>query len=584
MNSIAKALFLVLLLIVSAFFVSEYMATVSFSGTPVNIAFGDTPETNPEGYIGKYYVGTALMDGDSSKYVFVPEGMTYQEAMALQFTARSSVWKADILNPTSDVMYSEVDYTYGIGGQVEKPVPFKTVDMVNARITLGADVKLGMPDGSTQTGSIGNIGDYTQQFIVKDSNGIDRTIYIRYNELSFKSGVLPPAGDLDVITTPDGYFRLITHDNLVDGTGPTRWAKYPFWDPCTTIKDWNCYFYEKHWLGKNSYVDDYEDYFNWMVSNNKIPDKKPSAAERYDVLTNRLFITYPSTVFTQSVTFYIPEELAEFIMISEPTPEFRFDGIANIDTNEGDLTRIDVKGTAINSGTINLHVEGAGIESYTWTGGSEKQIVKGKSYTFQLYVRSPQVNTKSELPITVFSQPSGMGVATQTTFYNTIEDTTALPHYDLTIKCIDSNENVVDNARIYVNNDLVGYGSTTKSVVKGNHYVHAENVTGWYSGYPPDSPKFVSVDKDMILEIPFTTEPKPPEDYTTILIIGGITIVVIILLSMIAREFDIDVTVNHVIILIILVVVVVMGYIVFGIALDIIDRFITAIENFKLIG
>ena len=576
-----KPILIILLIIGAAFFGIQQLATTGFSGTPVNIAFGDTPETNPDGIAGKYYVGSALVDGNSLKYVFVPEGMTYEDALALQFTARNSVWKTSVLNPSANVYYSTVYKSWlGTYESTTEPVPYKTVDMVNPVISVSADVKLGMPDGSVKSGSVGNTDDYTQRFTVKDSAGIDRTIHIRYNELSFKRGDLPPSGDLDVLEDTISGYRLITHDNLVDGTGPIETSILR----CTNPDSWNCYFKDKVMWGKYSYIDEYSDYYNWMVSNNKIPDKKPNAAISYNVANNDLSINYPSTVFTQSVTFYIPEELAEFIMVVEQVPQFIFDPVNSINTNEGELTRVEVSGTAIGSGTINLYVDGLGEESYSWTGGSEKQIVKGKSYTFEMYVKSSQVNTDSSLPITIYSQPSGMGVATQVTFYNNIKDTAGVPSYDLTIKCIDSNGKTVTNAEIYVDNDFVGYGSTTKSVVKGNHYVYAKNVTGWYSGYPPDSPKFVSVNEDKTVEIPFTTEP-PKEDfeYNEILLIGFIAIIAIVLLSLIANELGASITTNQIIVMVVLVGVAIVGYVMLSITYEMFDRIVSAIEDFKLV-
>lgn len=560
------------------YFTTDYFATTSFSGTSSNIVFGDMLETNPDGIVGKYYVGTALIDGDSSKYVFVPEDMPYNNALVLQFSAKNSVWKTSVLNPSANIYYSTVYKSWlGTYESTTEPVPYNTVDMVNARLSLSADVKLGMPDGTVKTGSIGNTGDYTQYFTVKDTNGIDRTIYIRYNELSFKSGDLPPAGDLDVLENPVSGYRLITHDNLVDGTGPieTNILK------CTNPDSWNCYFKDKVMWGKYSYIDDYSDYYNWMVSNNKIPDKKPDVAIGYSVAGNELIITYPSTVFTQSITFYIPEELAQHIMIIEQVPEFKFNEINNIDTNEGDLTKVLVSGYAVDSGTINLYVNGLGEDSYSWADGSEKQIVKGESYKFELWITSSQVDVDSKLPITIYSQPSGAGIATQVTFYNDIKDTSALQSYDLTIKCVDSNKQTVTNAEIYVDNVFVGYGAVTKSVIKGDHYVHAQNVTGWYSGYPPNSFKFVNVDKDVSIEIPFTEE--PPEDGYSLwayIIFGIFGVVIFGFIILILQEMGVKITTTH--ILIFIAIVLFAGIIWYGISL--LERLIEAIENFKLFG
>lgn len=571
MKTLYKALIILILIAGAVLFITQPLATTSLSGTATPITFDEDLGTGPAP--GNFYIGSALLDGNSGRYLLVPPSDDPEQVMALQFTAQESMWTANLLAPPSNLYYSQI----GTILNDPQPIPFWNVDSANSRIAVEADVKLALPDGSVLEGSIGNTGDFTQQFTVKDKDGIDRTIYIRYNELSFKTGDMPPFGDYVVLDVPGGGGRFVTYDNLVRGTGDLEKVL-----PCSTPGTWECYFTGEVFYLRYSNINDYTDYYNWMVGKGKIPE--PFRGDQYAVIDNEIQVYYPSTTFTQSVTFYIPEELG-YIIIVEQVPEFKFDTISNIETVENGLTLVEVSGVAVHGGTINLFADGAGITSQSWEGGSEKLLVKDKRETFILYVTSPSVLTsRDNLPITVYSQPSGMGVPTQTTFYNSVTNSEELNWYDLTVKCIDANDNLVEDAEIFVDNVSIGFGSNTINLVEGNHYVWADNTSTWYSRHPAEQYIELNINEDTEFIIPYTAEPPVYKDYKMILMLGGIGVVLVIVGSIIANKAGAKVTPTHTIVLIVLIALLTGGYIVTDIAIGLVERLIEAVENFELFG
>lgn len=575
MKTLYKALIILILIAGTVVFLTQPLATTSLSGTPTPITFEDDLGSGPAP--GNFYIGTATIKGDDTRYQLIPAGKDPEHVMGLQFDARDSMWLANVKTPPSVLYYSQIGYgLLNVPYNDRQPIPYKTVDMGNTRVSVSADVFLALPDGSIIEKVIGNTGEHTQQFTVKDKDGIDRTIYIRYNELKWVDGRLTPSGDYDIITAPDGYERWITHDNLVDGTGTLEKLL-----PCATPGTWECYFTGEVFYLSVGDIDEYREYYTWMTTNGKIPEVMHT--EFYEVVDNELQVYYPSTTFSQGVTFYVPEELG-YLLIVEQVPEFKFDAIADISTNEDALTIVEVTGTAVHGGTINLHVDGAGVTSYHWVDGSEKQLKKGDRYKFILHMTSPDVFDDRKLPITIYSQPSGMGVATQVTFYNNVANTDDKNWYDLTVKCIDANDNVVEDAEIFIDNVSVGFGSTTKNLVEGEHYVWAENTTTWYSRHPIEHYKELSVKEDTEFIIPYTAEPPVYKDYKLIMMLGGIGVILVIVGSILANKAGAKVTTTHTIVLIVLIALLTGGYIVTDIAIGLIERFIEAIENFKLFG
>lgn len=575
MKTLSKALILLLLIVGAAFYLTQPLA---LTGTPVNVHFGDIPVTNPYDAIGKYYIAEFDVAGDSAGLVFVPSGLNYnQDRLELKISSTTSTYEAPITIPPTYLQYRQVKYAWGVPGLEWKNVNYRDVSLDSPFIHTSSNVKLSTPGNNIQTstviqeGTLNNVGETVKRFTVTH-DGAQRTIYVKFDRLVFKSGDLPIAGDYVIFKDHVGMETLVRYDHLSSGTGTSGSCYADDWNT------WNCVVSNSFVRLKFSDVDGYDDYSNWIIP--KLPDKCPTSADSCNFNSNKLTIDYPSTVFTQHVTVYVPEELAEFIMVVEQTPEFDFNPILDISGNEGQIILVNVKGTAINSGTINLRMSGDGLESVKWQQSTQQTIVAGKSYTFPVSIKLAQTDTNSKLPITVYSQPLGVGVPTQTTFYANIIDTSTAPTYDLRIKCVNSNNDIVTNAEIYIDNAFTGYGDITKNVVQGNHYVYAKNVTGWYSGYPPNSPKTVSVNSDTSIEIPFTTDEPKEDGISALFLIGGIAIVAIILLSLIAREFGINITVNHVIILIIVVVVGIMG----SIALEILRELIDAIKDFNLLG
>ena len=594
MKTLHKAL-LILILIAGAVYYFAPTQPLSLTGTPVNIQFGDIPETNPYETIGKYYIADFVVSGDSANLVFVPEGLKYTtDRLELKLEGHTSVLKAPLVTPPTPLKYRQVNWIANLPGFETLPVKYREVSMSKPFIHTYSLIYLSTPDDGVKQSSVIHSGivdnvESTVERIVVNHDGVDRTIYIRFDNLVFNSGDLTPAGSYAVFEDHLGNEMLVEQRHLSDGTGAVGECYADDWD------DWNCFAkntFARAWLTLDldafATIDGYDDYSNWMYENDKLPDVCAQITNDCDYQNNELSVYYPTSSFTQAVTVYVPEELAEFIMLVEKTPEFEFYPIEDVaETPEGQVIRVNIKGIAKQSGTISLMMQGTGMESVKWLVSTQQTIEAGKEYTFPAEVKLSQVDSTTKLPITVHSRASNnLGVPTSVTFHVTIGDTSTVDNHDLTVRCVDSNDNVVTGAEIYVDNVFSGYGSITKNVVQGNHAVYSKNVTGWYAGYLDTSPKTIAVNSDMTIDIPFTTDPPKPEpfEYMNLLIIGAFGIIAVILLSMIGKELGYDITPTHTLVLIILIVVLVVGYIVGTIGLEALDRLLTAIEEFKLLS
>ena len=236
------------------------------------------------------------------------------------------------------------------------------------------------------------------------------------------------------------------------------------------------------------------------------------------------------------------------IIIIESTPEFRFDTIESFYSYEGGGYRLKVTGTALYSGTISLGVKGQGVRSGSWVGGSQKEIIAGKKYTFYTDLEFHEILDANEyFTAEVFSVPSGFGSSTsqEFTYYLTDDDEeSGAIYYNLKIIPVYAGTNdVAEFVNVcvdYGSKKSRGYGETNSiKLLKGTHRIYVENLGEYYSRYTQNSPYLMPLHQDTTLYIPIETSPnfqynayeehstKNNELSLTQIIISGVLILII---------------------------------------------------------
>lgn len=498
----------------------DKLSTYSIS-TPVLVTFDN--QNNPDGHPGNYYIITAQITGTDTKYTLtmpagtVIGGKTTEDEIEIEISGINTEWTAALEDDPSPITYTYAHLMDPAWLQQEelrqKEVPYYILG-TNKKLISAADIKLILPDGSTQQKRISSYGtDTVITFPVRDSNGVSRTVYFKMQSVQLASGDLPPSGDLAVVQKPFTGHRLVTFDNLKGGV--SAWNNYAFDEFHYTPGDWFSMHYS---------LDSWSDAFTWMDENHKIPDRMPETASSINIVTatdSQVTVTYPTTVFAPLMTAYIPEEIAGEVTVNEQTPEFKFNSISKISSVESGSYRLKVTGTAVRSGTIRLSVDGPAIKAAGWVDGPEKQIIAGTGYIFYTDLEFNDVlDADTTYECTIYSMPAGLGTPTSKNFdvYLADKDTTtshALRVYAIT----DTTGDKVASAPLYVGygaDRQVGYEDSTVTVTAGTYQVYSENVTGWYAAYTAEHPRTVEVDKDKSVEILFTQEPPKHDDSISI--------------------------------------------------------------------
>lgn len=359
---IKLGMLLVLTLIISSLGCLD-LAITGLSGAPIPVSIWTT-QSNPDGLPGNYWVGSAVVSGsDTNLVATMPAGtgegdkFTEQEVQ-IQISNINPYWIAPLETDVTDPLkYYEVDYPFGDwlapSLYYNKLVPYVNVGpgvMVSSyKVTIdnGYDVQ-------SQIGT--SFHDETASPVlkipVKDSNGITRNVYVKMTSaINFVAGTLPPAST--------GY-------SVVDGK---RLVEYN--DLEGAIHDWNNHALFEYGIRPTVYwyafnyndIDSWNDAYSWMNENGKIPDQSFKLGANMQIVdTTKVKLNYPENVFAPSVTFYIPEELAETITIVEAAPEIIFDTISDISAMEGGTHTLHVTGKNKGSpGYVNFNVLSDGI-------------------------------------------------------------------------------------------------------------------------------------------------------------------------------------------------------------------------------
>ena len=498
------------------------METLSLSGTPVPVTFGW--EEKPSGVDdGNYWVGTARISGDSTKYVLTlpagesQDGATAQETIIIQISGVDTKWVSSIEEDPTPIQYNDIDWDNPWWGlwldhpyNTKKDTPYYNVVPVGQALHASADIKVSTPDSTIpHTATISNYDTNPTVVInVKDSNGITRKIYFKIQGVAFR-GELPPSGDLSVLKKPDGNYILVSHDHIHDA-----------------VAGWNDYYEgEQYYTGfPFEQFDDWGDAYGWMAGHGKLPSRQP-ASTRMNIITGddaKVEIAYDTTVFAPDVTFYIHESLAHTLTVAEAAPEFRFDSIDDIEGVEGGSVRMQITGTAVGTGTIRLQVDSPAVKSANFVYGAEQDIVAGEEYSWPVDLEfNTALTADREFEGSVKSIATGFGTSTSEEFniYLTDKDTVldSEKHNVRVYAIYDTTGDKVMAAPLHVgygSDKNIGYGDSTKTrVIEGTYQIYSENITGWYPAYTADHPKTVNVEDDMAVEILFTTdEPEYDDD------------------------------------------------------------------------
>ena len=361
---IKLGMLLVLTLIISSLGCLD-LAITGLSGAPIPVSIWTT-QSNPDGLPGNYWVGSAVVSGsDTNLVATMPagtgEGDKYTEQeVQIQISNIDPYWIAPLETDVTDPLkYYEVDYPFGDwlapSLYYNKLVPYVNVGpgvMVSSyKVTIdnGYDVQ-------SQIGT--SFHDETASPVlkipVKDSNGITRNVYVKMTSaINFVAGTLPPAST--------GY-------SVVDGK---RLVEYN--DLEGAIHDWNSHALFEYGVRPTVYwyafnyndIDSWDDAYSWMNEKSKIPDQSNKLGANMEIVdTTKIKLNYPENVFAPSVTFYIPEELAETITIQERAPQIIFDQISDISAVEGGAYTLHITGVNEGSpGYVNFNVLSNGISS-----------------------------------------------------------------------------------------------------------------------------------------------------------------------------------------------------------------------------
>ena len=361
---IKLGMLLVLTLIISSLGCLD-LAITGLSGAPIPVSIWTT-QSNPDGLPGNYWVGSAVVSGsDTNLVATMPAGtgegdkFTEQEVQ-IQISNIDPYWIAPLETDVTDPLkYYEVDYPFGDwlapSLYYNKLVPYVNVGpgvMVSSyKVTIdnGYDVQ-------SQIGT--SFHDETASPVlkipVKDSNGITRNVYVKMTSaINFVAGTLPPASTGYSVV---GGKRLVEYNDL-EGA----------------IHDWNSHALFEYGVRPTVYwyafnyndIDSWDDAYSWMNEKGKIPDQSNKLGANMEIIdTTKIKLNYPENVFAPSVTFYIPEELAETITIQERAPQIIFDQISDISAVEGGAYTLHITGVNEGSpGYVNFNVLSNGISS-----------------------------------------------------------------------------------------------------------------------------------------------------------------------------------------------------------------------------
>ena len=572
-TSLFSVLLVLALLLGAVYFTTDIL---SVSGTPVLVDF-ENLETNPDGYTGKFYVGDVALDGDTSTYRIIPKSGP-SDSLEFQIGWTESKVQVPLISEGTPIQYKYHSPWLGLLIPKKADVPYFNLDMNNRKVVTKATVKVDPVAGATITKYLSNEIDAdsntftSQQFVVKDENGIPRTIYIRYNNLNFISGDLAIATPMSVVKQGSApSYQLVRHADLQRAMEhETGWNEYVF-PFCVQVPGRE--------LCRNLDMKSWNGVYDWMMDYDKIPPVNIGSASSHDIELGsgaKIDIHYPSTVFAPSVTFYVPEELG-FMIIVEQAPEFKIDPISTIHGIEGGTSRITITGTATGTGSIDLDVDSPAVHSVSWDGGSLKNIEKGKDYTYSGTLRfNVGLDAGKYFDAKLECNALGFGQDTTRDFriYLTDKDTTNT--HDLRVHAIyKGTSDTVETAELYAGYDVfIGYGDNTRQDLPvGSYAVYSDNVTGWYSEYTREHPKTVNLDKDTTVVIEFTEE--PPVDglaWYYYLIFG---IIVLAFIGLILQELGVKIETNH--ILILLAIIIFAGLVWYGISTA--ERLIEALDN-----
>lgn len=358
------SILIVLALIVSTLGCLD-LAITGMSGTPVPVSTWST-QLNPDGLSGNYWVGSAVVSGSDTNLVATLPGGTLDgdkstnEEVQIQISNIDPYWIAPVETDVTDPLkYYEVNYPFGDwltpSLYYNKLVPYVNVGpgvmVTTYKVTAGTDNNINSAIGTS-------VFDETANPIVKipveDANGITRHIYVKMTSaINFVSGTLPPAST--GYSVVDGK-RLVEYDDL-EGA----------------IHDWNNHVLFEYGVRPTTYwyafnyndIDSWDDSYTWMNQNGKIPDQSTKLGANMEIVdTTKVKLVYPENVFAPSVTFYIPEEIAETLTILECVPEIVFDSISDITAIEGSTYTMHISGRNVGGpGYVNFNVLSDGISN-----------------------------------------------------------------------------------------------------------------------------------------------------------------------------------------------------------------------------
>ena len=355
---IKLGMLLVLTLIISSLGCLD-LAITGLSGAPIPVSIWTT-QSNPDGLPGNYWVGSAVVSGsDTNLIATMPAGtgegdkFTEQEVQ-IQISNINPYWIAPLETDISDPLrYNEIDSLFAAPFISSKQVPYVNVGpgvmVTSYKVTVdnGYDVK-------SQIGT--SYHDETASPVlkipVKDSNGITRNVYVKMTSaITFVSGTLPPAST--GYSVLDGK-KLVEYDDLEGGIHD--WNDHVVWEfSKRPISFWYLWDYTA--------IDSWDDAYTYISP--KAPDQSFKLGANMEIVdTTKVKLNYPENVFAPSVTFYIPEELAETITIQEVAPNIIFNPISDISAEEGGAYTLHITGVNKGSpGYVNFNVLSTGISN-----------------------------------------------------------------------------------------------------------------------------------------------------------------------------------------------------------------------------
>jgi hypothetical protein len=535
------SIFIIICMVLPLFSGCLDMSTIAMSGQPVPVQIGY--EKNPaDVYSGNYWIVTAQITGNDAEYkLTLPkgtvsgDGATTRETIHVQFTGIDTKWVANLEEDYTPLTYYEYDYESAWWNfwietpyKETKAVPYMNIAPAGQRLNANAEVKVALPNKLTSiTKKITNYDTASQVRIpVKDSNGIERTIFVKFQSIAFR-GELPPSGDLSVVKTASSQYQMVTSDELEGGIN--KWNSHRVWDVSPS----------NYILIDPEAADDWGDVYNWMSSNQLIRNRAPPSTTTTITTGDdaKISIAYPTTVFAPLVTVYIPEQLAETLTVIEQTPQFNFDEIDRVEGVEGGSKRLTVTGQALGSGTIELSIDSPAVKSDNWVDGREKQLEAGKLYKFDVDLTfNTGLDADREFEAVVLSSAAGLGISTDEPFiiYLADKDVQDKDKHTLTMKAVyKGTDDLVETAPLfegYGDTKSLGTGSASRELVDGVEYeIYGGNISGWYPKYTAEHPKTIILSGDTTVVIPYSTEPSTAIDITNIVYIIIIILILFLL-------------------------------------------------------